>query len=166
MNMKLSMRQLEDQRQGESWLAGFADPRPSDACRARLGAAIDAELSRRQRRVWSMPTASWGAWAAAAMILMSMGVVRMGMRLDAANPSTAIALDLMAGAADSVVEQDVELASLVDVYEDWSSGGWSVESDWPDADDYAMGDSALDELAQDVVYLEYDLALDWNTDYQ
>lgn len=72
--MTLRSREMQELENGEAWLTGFATPPPSVQAVARAKAAVRAEAAQAARRTWPFGPAA-GFWAAAAMLLLSVGIV-------------------------------------------------------------------------------------------
>lgn len=149
MDLSSKLRKLE---RDEAWLAEIADAQPSSESLRRVRLAIRHELTARQRRAtWVLKPAT-GAFAAAAMLLLSVLVVRQANLSYRPSPSLlALNVNVPMIVAEQADSTDAELASIeLDV-------GQPAEST-----QLAM-DSGLDDLTVAVEELESEAAHTWSS---
>ncbi|MCA9256662.1 MAG: hypothetical protein KDA33_13530 [Phycisphaerales bacterium] len=138
------LREIEE---SERWLAGFESPAPSVEAMAGLKRAVRDELAARRGRQFAMKWRAWhGALAAAAMLVISVGVVRYATVHTAPSSFVSVqdALALLPDVPD--VETSIEVSTLdelgeMSIGESWALSGSSMYETFEDA----LSDDSTDE---------------------
>lgn len=163
--MTLTPHELRELEANEAWLHGFATPSPSPDALNRLRAAVQRETDavvEPKRRV-IRPGAPTGAWAAAAMLLLSAGVVWQAAREYRPAPMP----PAFAAADTDRLEEFVSRWERTDEIDDDAPVlNWlSREVGDLESGANASWDGTLSQLEEEVTGLETDLTRPWYDSY-
>lgn len=146
--METSSKQIREIERGEAWLARIVDAAPSAHAVSRAKLAVRRELAVKAKAPSRLRrSAPFGAWAAAAMLLLSAGVISRAVRdYSPASPPAMAKVDKPAW----VLDQDDAALTALDVEIDNLNQG----------PQYAM-DGGLEALTQAVEEMETEIARPW-----
>lgn len=126
---------LRDIEKNERWLAGFESPVATDQALAAVRQAVRDELARKRTRAFAIRWRPWqGAMAAAAMLVISVGIVRFAYEHAEVTPMPDIAdLALITDADTSIEDASLEKLSEMTIGESWALSGTSMYETFEDA---------------------------------
>lgn len=163
--MTLTPHELRELEVNEAWLRGFATPAPAPDALERLRAAVEFEAraaASPNRRVFRLGAPA-GAWAAAAMLLLSAGVVWHATRGYQPVPAPEAFAVLDSDRLEEFVsrwEKTDEIDDDAPVLNMLSREMGDLESG-----DNASWDGSLSQLEEEVMGLETDLTRPWYDSY-